>query len=864
MTSDADEGQAVEADDSAAEEGVSDREGLSVEEGEPETPALILEESPEATDLDEAAPEGPESIELDGESAESSDPGSAHTSRSISISDSVERSVLLTGDIGGLYLLNGALSGEGKAEEEKSLIDFTHALPGRDPRLPRFALAELEEYLTRLREERIILVCCPCEDIALSAVYELLDRLNIAIEDRRMLNFETGSEESSEISVYSILTKRKDAAVETALLIDALGDKSQMFIDSLFKSRISSSAIKEDLKSNGIWLLCNVDAAYIERKPQTEKGGLKFPLWKIPFLRPILELNHPSEAGILEAKILSQRSAGKWSRAEVEFYDQIDEAIKRGNLPGEINSLDEHEPIPPESLFKDKDPVGNAVLYVATHFPNLNHKMFDELVTLLLKNMRPTFSAAGYRKPGEAVEYSRPDDLTPVQVWQEQADEKRRECSLEATSLKDSVRVISFSDHRLRGALNSYMERERGFYLERQLLILQQQGLLFHPSAKVAESLTRLIVDKAVSQAEDYSLGWLVETVVKLKQYSGPEAAAAGSSKAPLFQCLERAQRNGIGFAYRRVSLLIREMLEYPELKDVVSEFLERLISPKSYDSCLQIIKRLRFAPNLDEFHWIRQLLERGNTDIRIQASRYLYSYVKKMEPNIYEILAVLKAWLPEKERDPRTYSDSNRVALRLLLDYCSESTARFEAKHSRSWLGRHPLFAANDLTSTEGNFELLVGWLFHPGMKAALPRRNPNYLVGKLILRWAYLLRGPQSDAGNEVAGCPGGGDLPPVNELSSSASPELSQPETLNSLLGHVASIATKQQREELMAAWKQHHHDLLNQAAEPSCSRPRREELASKRRLARQVIRYFTDLQRGRFTTTDGGPLELRGLQ
>ncbi|HIE01358.1 MAG TPA: hypothetical protein EYP59_13880 [Thiotrichaceae bacterium] len=174
-----------------------------------------------------------------------------------------------------------------------------------------------------------------------------------------------------------------------------------------------------------------------------------------------------------------------------------------------------------------------------------------------------------------------------------------------------------------------------------------------------------------------------------------------------------------------RLSELIREMLNYTQLQEMVKNFLDNLIKKQDYATVLMIVlgivKQLRFASQFDGMYWIKQLLDRGDQKAKNEVYNTLLEQAKKSGLRVYELLDTLKTWLPDRGLEHEKYSLSNEYALKLIIDYAMTAINNFKAVDYGVWPSKYPLFANLNDDNELAQIDLLVSWFFHPGMEYAL-----------------------------------------------------------------------------------------------------------------------------------------------
>ena len=735
-----------------------------------------------------------------------------------------------------------------KADGDKSLYGVTRALPQRDVNLSPSLRGQLDANRTRLRESQLILVSCYNQKYALDAAQAVVENLNLAHqEQKRVLYFESPEWGGSEISIYSLMQKKVEAQDEIAIIVDALEDSAQTFCESLFGNHMKASLLKEDLRKKKIFLLCVVDSTYIEKRMK-EGGELNHPVWKIPFLLPLLERHGCLELG---AEILRQREAGRWSKDESEFFFEITSYINSRQLAflvGKGGKPQERKPVDKE--VDEAGPIGKAVLYVTTYFPNSTPTEFCRIVESLLCERAETVTTPSYilNDNGSKVLTQTEQQVSLVRAWGQYKDVIFKKWLQEMISPRDSNRVIGFYDPTMRESLKEHFEKEHRFYLLDQFDAIQKQGILFYPSQRIAESTTRLTIDRMLNYPDQYDTLWLVNTIIDLKQKLDAETNSSDNITINLRRI---SQRNSLRWAYRRISELMSGMLEHSQLQSEVDNCLDYLIKATAHDWTLNIIKQLRFSPQFDVIYWIKRLLDQADEKTRLQTYYYLLAYLRKEDSNIYVTLARLATWIPEGDRNPNTYSPSNRFGLRLLIQYFLETTARFDRRYYGAWPSRYPLFAVKTKAAATEGLALLTKWLFHPGLKSTLRSMkvgtSPYTLIADLLAEWSFILLGPNAGSGSNFDSGPAQASDSIAYGANHSAplESELDPLMLLDLLLEQISSRVNIFQRSELLSYWNELDRDLLKLITSYLRPNDQQRELMWKRDCVRKLTKRFQSL-------------------
>jgi hypothetical protein len=757
-----------------------------------------------------------------------------------------------------------------KSEEEMPFQQATTKLPLNLSAVPDYLANDLPTHLRELEARQLILISCPNGHFALEAAQALIARLNISSDENiRSLDIEEKVGKGADIGIQSFFPPERKPGVRTAILVNALYENAQNFLDHYFRDPARSHKLYEGLKENGVFVLTLVEPEYINEKLRDSHRNLIFPHWRIPFLQPLLKQEFPEEYIEFQQQILSQQGHGKWEMDESRLFHQVNGLIKTGHLRDAIHGEMEQAD-PADKIFEDEDQIQRTVLYVATYFPNLTASEFCQVVESLLDNCTTL-----------ATRYSRNDDGTDEwvqkkaaialsEIWKELKDTAMWKRLRETSLSQESVRTIEFSNFAQREAIRTYLENKRRFYLRDQFKTLLDNGFFFHASQRIGKNMVRLAGEMAAAYPDEYNKDWLVGLLAKLKEQVQSDPNARGTTD-PVFQLLKDAPGDKLNFAYSRIAELFRLLLKASFTKDAVERCLTELIGLGYHESVLILIKRLRLAPEFDVLYWTKQLLDRGEATTRVQAFNHLYNYVRRADANVYETLGNIHSWLPIEERGKQAYPQSSRFALRLLIQYCLETLNRFNPREFGAWPSTYPLFAFADIPSAERDLGRLARWLFYPGMKKALQElgsdsgmknvieklkldQNPNRLAGALIAEWTFILLGPDQPV--EVVPVVATNHLHQSNDvwpdMAAGSAPAYTAGVLFNVLLRQVALIADNEQKEELIRYWRQLEKDMRKLIQSPKCALDQKQQLKWKRNRIPELIERFEGVQRQTLTS------------
>jgi hypothetical protein len=805
--------------------------------GELNVPPL-QDSPPQSADSSDPTPEPqtPAPPSPAGEGAQTQEPAPPTTDIRISVSGST---VDAKGNINIIGVAQGLLdqTGQPKIEEEKSLYLLTKKRPQGPVELHQSVQAEVDTLVSQLRNTRLMFITCGSRELAIEAGCAATAGLSIANPDQdRLLRYADAAINNLEFRVQSLLEHLPKEG-DTAILVDAYETSAEKFSESILNDKAWLNIIKADLESNHLFLVVTVSPKYARKRLLHVKRNSPFAYWEIPFLRLFLEQNYPDQYEKLEADITQQRTQGIWEEDETEFCQQIISYHETEQLQVVVESGGPKDPeTSAATLLKGSSAVEKTVLYTAAFFPEITPLEFCRVVEALLAKRTMSVAAPTNGSNSSDATVQARTEVALSMVWEEEKDSIFTEWLRETSVTKDSVRVVSLSNSALREPLRRLFEKQHRFYVIDQFKALQERGIFFYPSLRLAENTTRIAVEMAGFYPDEFNEGWIVELVCRLSQHFESDTSAAPVGADGMFQFLQSSQPGALNLAFARVSDICCHMLGLPQLKGMVQNSLEHLMKRGYHEETLWLVKQLKFTQDFDELYWLKQLLHRADTRTRYLTYYCLYSYLKRMGSGVYEGLKKIETWLPRTERDFNTYSQFDYFVLRLLIQYSLETVGRFDSKHYGDWPSRYPLFAIKDYETADEHTSLLARWLLHPGIEATLVDLRMGgtrmTLIGALLAEWTFILLGPRDSAPADE------------NEFSARMLCDL--------LIRQFASRTDLTQRLELLAYLNRLNHDLLKFLGALSYASELRKEIAWKRNLVSRIITQFKSASTASKTT------------
>jgi hypothetical protein len=723
-----------------------------------------------------------------------------------------------------------------KAEEEKSLHDSVKQLTSREKREYRPRDEDLQAMVQSLLRDRLILLSSSFAEYALDAAWEVIEALPPSpsrIQNR--IAFEDTIAKDLEFSLQKLCEQRSDVENETVTLVDALHSQADTFPASILGNSARIEAARQELKNSKLFLVVVVNHEYATEKKlsQPNLDYRSFSYWNIPFLEPFFQHRFADHEELL-AEIARQCASGKWEEDEAGFTQQLINYYVKETLRDVINNGGPKDPdSSAESMLKTTCPVEKTVLYTATFFDEITSPEFCRVVETLLGTRTmlkdaPAISANGATPATARIE-------VPLRrIWDEEKDDIFTKLLVETSTTTDSPRTVSLSEFNLAEPLRKLFEKRHRFYLIDQFKALQQTGIFFYPSLRLAKNTTQLAVDLAQLYPDEFNEGWIVTLVMRIREYFAARDSDEEHVEDPMFYFLSNAQPGAFNVAFARVSEICQRFLESPQQKRVVPNSLDYLMKNGYQQEVLWLIKQLKFNPEFDDWYWLKQLLHQADRKTKYLTYYYILSYLKQLGTRVYEGLEKLEGWLPPTDRS--NLKDFNTFIFRIVIKYCLDTIDRFNEKHYGKWPSRYALFTLTDAETANSRFASLANCLLHPGVERTLVELNIDGtridLIGILLAEWSFILLGTPSVP--KVPARNGKGDQPAEEAKNCTAS------EMFELLLKQFLSRLDLQQRLELLKYWTQFDSALLIFGHSHSIPIEQRNEMKWKRALVQRLIR------------------------
>lgn len=638
----------------------------------------------------------------------------------------------------------------------------------------RFRCADLKRWVDALNRDRIIILTCPDERIALAAACALFQHNELARLEHRQLVLDrfkprknedpTDEQDLDRLPSLDLFAERSVGDDEESLtFIDV---NSLQFLETMFpRRRAHTSSIHTGLREQKNRLVCVISESSAYDSFAQRRSESKFFWERIPFLEMLLDRHFSDEkAHELAAQIARQREEGQWGElSEHGFYRAIRTHLQEGTLEIESRRLlagaVPEKAVKAADLFEDAADLGKAVLFVAAFFRDLSPDEFEQVLRLLLKGEKSEEEVDSkiVTKKGKVKTVTLREEKPLEEIWSSQADSCLQAAHLKTYRSDNGLEIVDFSFPYLRQDLINHLRRSRPIFLRRQFARIQESGLLFKPGAshKQVQQTISFSVEMALSdpvQFEKWVTNVVVSSTSKLRPPAeGPEQHLRQAIQQFRVQILR-------GHIFSRLGDLFREMAKHRQLRAVIHQCPETLIFRDEHYAALHLVLaiagRFRFAPEFDAVRLIRRLIDAGGpSGVGQIAYSVLLMQARQMGLLLYDLLEPISKWLPEPDRK-KVLRPSHRYSLQLLLDLSRDTVRNFPWEDLGKWPSRYALFRPfqGDNGQNQQRLEMVVSWLFHPllpenlSVQGADPETGIWWVRADMLEAWYEILVGEES----------------------------------------------------------------------------------------------------------------------
>ncbi|OJJ19960.1 hypothetical protein BKI52_15900 [marine bacterium AO1-C] len=612
---------------------------------------------------------------------------------------------------------------------EKTFKDPTDVLSSKPSGLPIFENLTLLGDLDFAREERVVVLSCQDHNLILSAVYDWLENADQeGVYEKRMLYFSPENLKRKDLYLDLLASEKIGKNEQVICVVDV---KSQTFLESLFVDNWGTTRIQDKLRQKDTIVLCLVSSKLIKNFDlQLTKQPLEFPHIELPFLNSLLVHYWSGEnISYIKEQLEKQRQKKLWGNpdSEQDFYAKLGPFFSSGDTSlmqaiekrNDVQTYQKDKITGVERLLGEANQIEKIVLFVATFFPGLRPSDLKLLVNLLVGEQKEISleKVTMTDKDGNERMIEKKKEVLLSEIWSKKADKIIERSRLMAVKEANGAKIMAFDDPALGDAFKDYFEKRLSVFCIDQYEMILNSGILFNRSISevILKNAIQLFADMATSEPEALGTRLLFNitqsifgTEIDLSDIDDLNEEVVGHISALL---AEKA------WMFSRLTNLLREMLLYPHLKEVIEGYLELLAGRNLHDILFVIIGDLRLSPNFNDLEWVHKFLMRNNDELIQQTFQYLQKHLLKHPTQLHKTFEVIKAEWPPQELSFEGYTIKHCYAIFFFLRLAESSVDQLSGDHYGAWPPKYLLF--NDLGEDEKNvrarLELMLSMLLNP-----------------------------------------------------------------------------------------------------------------------------------------------------
>jgi hypothetical protein len=668
---------------------------------------------------------------------------------------------------------------------------------------------DINKYTNTLKDQRILVVYSLNSDAADAAILSILLHSSFLNWRKRYASsqkFDTvdiwdndgkRSIKTTEHGILSIenLTDRK-FNYETSTIIFA-ETQSRSFLDSM--STCSKSQVigyKERLEKKNAFIILKINSPDLVRRILSIGKNFVFPVWEVSRLSFVLQQTFDlKDALIYEECLLKQNERNLWGdnidinelAENVSFHLSKSKEIflQKYYYNQEIleNPLSEiapnaNEPSilkPSEFLSKQDNPIVFHLVFIGACFERVTVGEFDMLAYHLLsapnknlitgKKTKRTQRESGTYKIEDEEEIEQYKKY--VDIWRDEPDDFRKKAHLQRIMLIDSTHhYIDFSEPYLRKAVRDFFENDYPTFVSENFDILFKATFLNLDSSKnLIDNLVRL--NASMARQEPATALQRLKTVLSIiREFEEDQDKQAlirlqntnndnedDVKEAVLFSLFQKIKfQEHKNEYFHRIYLLLSEFWNDPVLIPSVKQFLDLLLRNRLFEPVYFLVHRLWNAKDFTPLEWIKQILERGDTDAKSNAFRLLlHASQQELSKSLWEYIDEINTWLPAKDVKVDNFSRTHEYALTFLFQFVFNTSGQIDRGCGNESSLLSPFFS--DLDNGLERWTKILTWLYHPGLSHSLFKINrenevfrvPGPVIAYVLDTWFWQLHGKE-----------------------------------------------------------------------------------------------------------------------
>ncbi|MFT3911064.1 MAG: hypothetical protein QM737_16715 [Ferruginibacter sp.] len=628
----------------------------------------------------------------------------------------------------------------GKVSEEKNELNDTIAnyIQGYNSSVSiKFSKNNISNEIKCLEESRILILDCMVDDGPLfGTVAKIADHEKFTHISKKRLNFDRGD--------------KKDITFQFRSLVEHLCDKKdRLLIFFTNPSSICSNFFKQlltiDFKSglgeyqkmlrqdNCFIIIVVHEIEYV--KLLNEKLNTQFiPRKSVDFLEyELLKVFDENQAEAFGKKIEYQRKNGKWSNDDSDFYNELVRSLEKGldhfsalveDDKSSVGNFRLEDKLVASKFIEDDDKLIKFISYVAVNFENISLNEFHYVVRSLISDVSKKEVITNPLKPEEKIE--RP----LLERWNEDADILLRRLHLrERFSDQNDGKVIEFEKKGFRETFIEQFSLTSSWFSQQQFnCLFFEKGLLFNPETpyRILENFIRISAEIATNDPDMYCHRLLIYTTFSIIT----QEVKIDFKIDPGEDNLEVAFENFLKYvkdkhfeleiqklvAFRKVGLLIAKMYTWQNLRERINDYFTSLINRRFHEAVFVLVKYLRNIPEFDTLYWVKQLIDRGDIQLKKEVFKFLGKYLFQSDQMVFDLLKKVKEWYSDK---PKLVSDSAKAGICVIINYLSISISNIAIEDYGKFPVKFHLFNNVGPNSDElERIEFLSDWLMNPALK--------------------------------------------------------------------------------------------------------------------------------------------------
>jgi hypothetical protein len=605
---------------------------------------------------------------------------------------------------------------------------------------------DVRQYVDNLIKHRILIFGDSGDGYANSVAKHIFSLFEVENKENvRLLRIVDNKGESPGIDslCFERTGQDKDSIQEVFVIIDASkGAGSISFADSLLNPAAADiDHYPSILRENKFYIICLLKSVDIEN-------------WINKDFKRIFPL-----------KIFEKKAASHQSEENVD-----DVRIKVKNI---FNSEDQIDFL-----------IMRTVCFIAAFFPNLSDGDFNELVSEWLKLESVSLDTVS---SSSAAKETTAKHTALDKVWRARSHYYCESCFLIPKKDRQDKQIIDFKSEEYRKQIKEKLESYHWAFVEEKVNEIRKMALIFNTSNSIADQSMSLYVNY-IPGNEEKLLNWLLwvfDTLNAAEKNDANLKKLMGIRDADILS--ENEEITSRYFYYKRLEEFFRKILHKPDLNSLISIFIERLLNEGCSQSALKIVKRLKSASGFNEIWWFKQIYERGDKTAKKEIKKYFFR--KIVDSSFEDAVDKLSDWLPAEDAPAGKYSEFNKMALNLLVEYYSYLTEKYDEKLYGIDPTQFALFDFEDKKTAEIQIDKIIRYLLHPAnLKFDLNGISYEVFVAMLLEIWNKIL-------------CQDNFSKPNFDEDKQS----IGNKEIINIILEKVILYSDKEFQENIKSFWK-----------------------------------------------------------